>query len=70
MAGAPTLIATLWEVEDNATRLFSETFYDQLANKNKDKLDAMRAGQIALIRSAEYAHPFYWAAFLMIGSWH
>jgi tetratricopeptide (TPR) repeat protein len=70
MAGAPTLIATLWEVEDNATRLFSETFYDQLANKNKDKLDAMRAGQIALIRSTEYAHPFYWAAFLMIGSWH
>jgi CHAT domain-containing protein/Flp pilus assembly protein TadD len=69
MAGAPTLIATLWEVEDNATRLFSETFYDQLANKNKDKLDAMRAGQIALIRSAEYAHPFYWASFLMIGSW-
>ena len=69
MAGAPTLIATLWEVEDNATRLFSETFYDQLANKNKDKLDAMRTGQIALIRSAEYAHPFYWASFLMIGSW-
>ena len=69
MAGAPTLIATLWEVEDNATRLFSETFYDQLANKNKDKLDAMRAGQIALIRSTEYAHPFYWASFLMIGSW-
>jgi CHAT domain-containing protein len=69
MAGAPTLIATLWEVEDNATRLFSETFYDQLANKNKDKLDAMRAGQIALIRSAEYTHPFYWASFLMIGSW-
>lgn len=69
MAGAPTLIATLWEVEDSATRLFAETFYEALANRNKDKLDAMRAGQIALIRSAEYAHPFFWASFLMIGSW-
>ncbi len=69
MAGAPTLIATLWEVEDSATRLFAETFYGALANKDKDKLDAMRAGEIALIRSAEYAHPFYWASFLMIGSW-
>jgi tetratricopeptide (TPR) repeat protein len=69
MAGAPTLIATFWEVEDHATQLIAETFYDQLANKNKDKLDALRAGQIALIRSAEYSHPFYWASFLLIGSW-
>jgi CHAT domain-containing protein len=69
MAGAPTLIATLWEVEDSATRLFAETFYDQLVNKNKDKLDALRAGQIALIRSKEFTHPFFWAPFLMIGSW-
>jgi len=69
MAGAPTLIATLWEVEDNSTRLFALTFYDELMNKKKDKLDALRAGQIALIRSAEYSHPFYWASFMMIGSW-
>jgi len=69
MAGSPTLIATLWEVEDTATRIVAETFYDQLANKNKDKLDALRAGQLALIRSPEYAHPFFWASFLMIGSW-
>jgi tetratricopeptide (TPR) repeat protein len=69
MAGAPTLIATLWEVEDNSTRIFALAFYDALINKKKDKLDALRAGQIALIRSAEYSHPFYWASFIMIGSW-
>ena len=69
MAGAPTLVATLWEVEDNSTRIFALTFYDALMIKKKDKLDALRAGQIALIRSAEYSHPFYWASFIMIGSW-
>ena len=69
MAGAPTLIATLWKVEENSTRLLAENFYDELMNKKKDKLDALRAGQIALIRSAEYSHPFFWASFLMIGSW-
>jgi tetratricopeptide (TPR) repeat protein len=69
MAGSPTLIATLWEVDDAATRTVAETFYDQLANKNKDKLDALRAGQLALIRTPEFAHPFFWASFLMIGSW-
>lgn len=70
MAGAPTLIATLWEVEDRSTGLLALTFYDTLMNKKKDKLEALRSGQIALIRSEEYAHPFYWASFLMIGSWH
>jgi CHAT domain-containing protein len=69
MAGAPTLVATLWEVEDNSTRIFALAFYDALMIKKKDKLDALRAGQIALIRSAEYSHPFYWASFIMIGSW-
>ena len=69
MAGAPTLVATLWEVEDNSTRILALTFYDALMNKKKDKLDALQAGQIALIRSAEYSHPFYWASFIMIGSW-
>ncbi len=69
MAGAPTLIATLWQVEDSATRLFALTFYDELMNKKKDKLDALRAGQVALIRSAEFSHPFFWAPFIMIGSW-
>ncbi|HSQ79379.1 MAG TPA: CHAT domain-containing protein, partial [Candidatus Bathyarchaeia archaeon] len=69
MAGAPTLVATLWKVEDRATRLLAETFYDQLANKGRDKLEALRAGEIGLIRSAEFAHPFYWASFLLIGSW-
>ena len=69
MAGSPTLIATLWAVDDVETRTVAETFYDNLANKNKDKLDALRAGQLALIHSPEYAHPFFWASFLLIGSW-
>jgi len=69
MAGAPTLIATLWQVEENSTRQLALTFYDELMNKKKDKLDALRAGQISLIRSADYSHPFFWAPFIMIGSW-
>jgi tetratricopeptide (TPR) repeat protein len=69
MAGAPTLIATLWQVEENSTRQLALTFYDELMNKKKDKLEALRAAQIALIRSADYSHPFFWAPFIMIGSW-
>jgi tetratricopeptide (TPR) repeat protein len=69
MAGAPTLIATLWQVEENSTRQLALAFYDELINKKKDKLDSLRAAQIALIRSAEYSHPFFWAPFIMIGSW-
>jgi CHAT domain-containing protein len=69
MAGSPTLIASLWAVDDASTRKLAIAFYETLKEGKKDKLDSLREAQIMLLKTKEYSHPFYWAPFLMIGSW-
>jgi CHAT domain-containing protein len=62
-AGAPQLVATLWEVEDEATALLMEEFYKGMPAK--PAAEALRQAQVS-IRS-RYPHPFYWAAFTTFG---
>jgi len=31
--------------------------------------DAMRAGQVALLKDRRFQHPFFWAPFNMVGNW-
>jgi CHAT domain-containing protein len=69
MAGPPTLIATLWEVDDRSTSMLVLDFYRELKEGKKDKLEALRSAQITLIKDRTYSHPFYWAPFIMIGNW-
>ncbi len=69
MAGAPTLIATLWEVDDDSTGYLVEEFYTALSRGGIDKIDALRQAQLSLIESGFYDQPFHWAPFIMIGNW-
>jgi CHAT domain-containing protein len=62
-AGAPQLVATLWQVEDEATALLMEEFYKGMPEK--PAAEALRQAQMS-IRS-RYPHPFYWAAFTTFG---
>ena len=68
-AGVQTLVMTLWEVDDEATRLFMEQFYGELT-KGKSKLDAFNHAQGYLQRynngGHDYSDPHYWAAFIML----
>ena len=66
IAGARTVLASLWSVADASTAELMGVFYEQLrAGKAKD--EALRAAQRSLIESDETNHPFYWAAFQLIG---
>ncbi|HEX7319265.1 MAG TPA: tetratricopeptide repeat protein [bacterium] len=69
MAGPPTLIATLWQVSDVSTSRLVISFYTRLKRKKDDKLGALRDAQLELLATPEYAHPFYWAPFILIGNW-
>ncbi|MBD3284833.1 CHAT domain-containing protein, partial [candidate division WOR-3 bacterium] len=66
MEGPPAIVATLWSVFDPSTKEFMVTFYDEL--KDNPKSEALRLAQQKLIHS-EYAHPFFWAPFILIGEW-
>jgi len=50
VAGAKTVIASLWKVDDVATRDLMERFYDNLWNKNLGKLEALREAQLWMLR--------------------
>lgn len=71
-AGVRTLLMSLWKVDDNATRLLMTRFYDLMLSGNTDRLDALMQAQ-QYVRdytdadnNKPYAHPRFWAAFILL----
>ena len=63
MAGVQTLVMSLWKVDDNATSLMMQTFYEQLLT-GKTKREAFNLAQAAV--REKYPEPYYWAGFIML----
>jgi CHAT domain-containing protein len=65
--GAPTVVASLWGVNDAATcELFSQ-FYSNLRREECSPAVAMRNAIDAVRSHSEWQHPYYWAAFTVNG---
>ncbi len=62
-AGTPAIIASLWKVDDNATSLLMTSFYKNLSKMGK--AEALRQAQIQTMKVKK--HPYYWAAFYLVG---
>jgi CHAT domain-containing protein len=64
------VIATLWPVADESTALFMKALYQAHQVDNLDKADSLRQAQLSLLKAgARFAHPFYWAPFILMGNW-
>ncbi len=63
-AGAGAVMVSLWDVNDESTSVFMETFYLQLA-AGRAPAEALRRAQLGLRRKLE--HPYYWAPFVLVG---
>jgi CHAT domain-containing protein/SpoVK/Ycf46/Vps4 family AAA+-type ATPase/Tfp pilus assembly protein PilF len=63
-AGTPSVMASLWSVDDKVTGLLMERFYTYLRS-GMTKAQALRMAQMEV--RAEYPHPYYWAAFVLTG---
>jgi CHAT domain-containing protein len=68
-AGTPSVLVSLWSVSDVSTASFMEKFYSQLIVGKLTKTEALQKAQLSLIKEEQYAHPFYWAPFVLIGNW-
>jgi CHAT domain-containing protein len=64
-AGARSVVSTLWEIGDEATAEFMSRFYHYLSRK-MDEARALQLAKLSLL-DTKYAHPFYWAAFVLHG---
>lgn len=67
-AGVPSIIMTLWDVDDYSSSRLISHFYDYLS-KGHEKDDALRMAKLDFLNSADKlkAHPHYWAGFVNIG---
>jgi CHAT domain-containing protein/tetratricopeptide (TPR) repeat protein len=63
-AGAASVIASLWTVDDEATSVLMKSFYSHL-KQGMSKAAALQAAQAATRK--QYPHPYYWAAFVLTG---
>ncbi|HBW56979.1 MAG TPA: hypothetical protein DEF27_03935, partial [Oscillatoriales bacterium UBA8482] len=63
-AGVPSLIVSLWKVDDTPTLELMQTFYQQL-QQTDDQAQALR--QAMLITMKNYPKPEHWAGFIIIG---
>jgi len=68
-AGARSALASLWHISDQASSDLIVDFYRGLQSGGLSKAQALRAAQRRLAAGQRYAHPAYWAPFLLIGNW-
>lgn len=65
-AGSPSVVASLWKVEDKSTTQLMQLFYENLL-KGMKKTEALNNAQKKLKEG--YKHPFFWSAFTLRGDW-
>jgi CHAT domain-containing protein len=68
-AGARSTLATLWQVNDQATALLMSQFYNTLSQDKLSKAEALRQAQLTLLKDPTYQSPHFWAAYVLLGNW-
>ena len=66
VAGAETLLMSLWQVSDEATKDLMTSYYTRLS-RGETRAESLRQTQIAMLKNPITAHPFFWAAFISSG---
>lgn len=67
-AGTRSVLVSHWQVDSVATtRLMTRTFGHMGKATRRHTAQALRQAQLDLLRSDETAHPYFWAAFTLVG---
>ena len=63
--GTPTVVASLWELNDRSAVDFMSGFYQQL--RRRDKATSLATAQRRMKLRPAYSHPYYWGAYVLVG---
>jgi CHAT domain-containing protein len=73
VAGARTVIMSLWSVEDRSAMQWMRARYEGRLRRGLDTADAVRAASLAMLGERRArglsTHPFFWAGFVAAGDW-
>jgi CHAT domain-containing protein len=73
VAGAGTLIMSLWSVEDESAGAWMRALYEARFVARLGTAEAVRQASRSVLQArrqrGESTHPFYWAAFVAAGTW-
>jgi CHAT domain-containing protein/Flp pilus assembly protein TadD len=68
-AGAPRVLASLWNVDDRATAELMKQLYTAVLKEGQPPSAALRAAQVEMWKNRRWQSAYYWAAFVMQGEW-
>lgn len=68
LAGAQTVVTSLWSVSDYATRELMRDYYTGMKHGG-GRGEALRQAKLAMLKRKGRQHPFYWASFIQFGNW-
>ena len=66
-AGASSVVASLWRVDDEATAELMKNFYTNMLVKGMRPAEALRSAQNALRQNPQWQSPHFWAGFILQG---
>ncbi|HEX8130143.1 MAG TPA: CHAT domain-containing protein [Pyrinomonadaceae bacterium] len=68
-AGASSVIASLWKVDDEATAELMSHFYQNLLRRDMTPAAALREAKLTMWKQQQWRPPYYWAAFVLQGEY-
>ena len=68
-AGAPRVVASLWQVDDAATADLMREFYKAMLVEGLPPAAALRTAQVRMWQRNQQLSPYFWAAFTLQGEW-
>ena len=69
-AGASSVLASLWKVDDEATAELMKRFYANALQQRMTPAAALRAAQNSIRQEPEWRSPHFWAAFTLQGEYN
>ena len=67
-SGAPSVLITLWQINDKSSHIIVQEFYEQLKDLPKDVSLQQSKKHYLKKASAFYAHPYFWSGYILLGN--